>query len=234
MLTVKGDGMGNSSSNTSVITGDIVGSSGLSPERRKELYSEFAVLSSLLKKQFPDDIAYDISNFRGDGWQVVCGRPGRSLEIAVFIRTYLRFQFKSEKLDTRAAIGIGRVNFIPPENISAGDGDAFTRSGHRLESLKNRRMGIEYPHAEKDPIFMAVDNLLLLMDHIILNWSPGQCQAVFWGLHRYKQVEIASHWKPAAITQASVSASLKSAGWEQVQETLRVFDWIVTNEVDRV
>lgn len=215
----------------SVITGDIVGSSILSLERRSDLYLEFRTLSQLLKKQYPREITYDMSNFRGDGWQVVCNRPEKALEITLFVRTYLRFTFSTEKLDTRAAIGIGSIHFIPPENVSAGDGEAFIHSGHLLESLKDQRMGVEYPHPAEDEIYQALDTLILLLDHIVTSWSPWQCQAVFWGLHGYKQSEIAANWKPAAITQASVSEGLQSAGWKSIVHSLKTFESLVIRRV---
>jgi len=50
----------------------------------------------LLRKNYPEDIPYEISNFRGDSWQIVCSQPQKALEVGLFIRTYLRFTFKHE------------------------------------------------------------------------------------------------------------------------------------------
>lgn len=213
----------------SVITGDIIGSSKLSIDRRKDLYREFQLLSSLLKQQYPLDVLYDISNFRGDGWQIICNRPKKAVEITLFIRMYFRFTFQEEKLDTRAAIGVGTIDFIPPQNISAGDGDAYLQSGHLLESFREQRMGIEFSHAENETLSQAIKNGILLLDLIATSWSSGQCQSVFWALHGLKQKEIAANWKPNPITQASVSVSLKTAGWNQIKESLDLFEGLLSS-----
>lgn len=212
-----------------VLTGDIISSSKLTPARRKALYDAFSDVSTQLKINYPLDVSYNISNFRGDGWQVVCNRPEKSLEIGIFIRTYLRFVFKSDKLDTRFAIGIGSINFIPKENVSAGDGEAYTRSGHTLDALETEHMALGFS-SESDQLFsMAVEGLVGLLDFIITSWSASQSQAVFLALHGYKQEEIAQHWAPAPITQASVSVILKTAGWVQVKKSLPIFEKLVSS-----
>jgi len=212
-----------------VLTGDIIESSKLTPARREALYAAFASASALLKQRYPADVSYNISNFRGDGWQIVCNRPEKSLEIGIFVRTYLRFTFKAEKLDTRFAIGIGRINFIPAENVSAGDGEAYTLSGHLLDTLGPERTGVALPERAAPPVQAALDGILGLLDFIVSAWSASQAQAVFLALHGYKQEEIARRWTPAPITQASVSATLKTAGWTQVHKSLPSFETLVAS-----
>jgi hypothetical protein len=209
-----------------VLTGDIIRSSKMQPNQRVALYNTFASLSALLMRSYPGNVTYAISNFRGDGWQLVCQQPEESLEVGIFIRSYLRFSFKEEKLDTRFAIGIGRIHFIPRENVSAGDGEAFTLSGTMLDSLGTERMAVVFPKSD-GLLQPAVDGMTALLDFIVSRWSPGQAQAVFLALHGYKQDEIAAQWMPAPITQASVSAILKAAGWSRVKKSLASFEKIV-------
>lgn len=214
-----------------ILTGDIVGSTRLNPKRRQELFEIFSVLSKLLKEQYPQEISYEISNFRGDGWQMIVNHPEYSLEISLFIRTFIRYKFKEEKLDTRIAIGIGKTSFIPPENISAGDGPAYTISGHLLETLSSSRMAIGYAEKGDDLASLGAESLVLLIDLIITSWGPSQCQAVFWALHNYKQTEIAEKWIPTPIKQAAVSKSLKTAGWERIKIGLQFFKKFVSSTV---
>ena len=77
-----------------VLTGDIIGSSKMDPQERIALYETFPRLSAMLKECYPSDVSYRISNFRGDGWQLIVDHTGKSLEIGLFIRTYIRFMFK--------------------------------------------------------------------------------------------------------------------------------------------
>jgi len=191
------------------------------------LYTTFADLSILLRKNYPEDIPYEISNFRGDSWQIVCSQPQKALEVGLFIRSYMRFTFKHEKLDTRLAIGIGSIIFIPAENISAGDGEAFTLSGHLLDAMESGRMAIALPEGSDPVVSTALAILVSLLDYLPTSWSASQAQAVFWSLHGYKQEEIAGHWQPAPITQASVSAILKKAGWPLVKKSLSAFEILI-------
>jgi len=210
-----------------VITGDIISSSKLRQVGRVALYQAFSDVSNLLKQNYPLNVIHDLSNFRGDSWQAVCMRPEKSLEIGFFIRTYFRFMFKADKLDTRFAIGIGSTNFIPEENVSAGDGEAYTRSGHMLDTMTIERMAVILPPESGEVLQSAIDGMMGALDFIITSWSPSQAQAVFLALHGYKQEEIASRWSPAPITQASVSAILKTAGWVHVKKSLAAFEKLV-------
>ena len=213
--------------NLAVLTGDIVGSSNLSAERRMALYETFPVLSKMLMEQFPADVSYMMSNFRGDGWQVIVNNPGKALEISLFIRTFIRFTYQKEKLDSRIAIGIGPVQFIPKDNVSAGDGPAYLLSGRLLESLKTRRMGVDLVQSNNLMLTKSLQSMISLLDQIVISWGAGQCTAVFYALQHFTQVEIAEKWKPKPIKQASVSKSLKTAGWEQVSQALISFEELV-------
>lgn len=213
-----------------VLTGDIVRSRRLNVDRRQDLYRELNLLSILLEEQYSTVVLPgSLSNFRGDSWQVVLSQPQKAVEIGLFIRSYLRYKFGSEALDTRIAIGIGTTNFIPTENLAAGDGPAFVLSGHLLEEFKSERMGLKIE--ENIPLFRlesslldGVNTTLQLLDVLITGWTPSQCQAVFWAMQNKRQTEIAQLWQPTSIRQASVSYHLNRAGWDSVKTTLEYFE----------
>lgn len=214
-----------------VLTGDIVGSTRLNPSRRQDLFNSFVLLSKLLQMSFPEDISYPLSNFRGDSWQLIVNRPQKSLEISLFIRTFFRFNFEKEKIDTRIAIGIGKINFIPKENISAGDGPAYISSGHLLEELTSSRMAIEFAENHLNSFEPGIENLILLLDHIITFWGASQCQSVYWAMQGLKQKEIALNWIPEPISQAAVSKSLDTAGWDKIKKSLLFFEDVLTKNL---
>jgi hypothetical protein len=219
------------SSIKAVLTGDIVGSTRLNPSRRQDLFNTFIFLSKLLQTNFPEDISYALSNFRGDSWQLIVNRPQKSLEISLFIRTYFRFNFEKEKIDSRIAIGIGKVNFIPKENLSAGDGPAYICSGHLLEGLTSSRMAIGFAVDKINSFEPCVENLILLLDHIITSWGTSQCQSVYWAMQGLKQKEIALNWMPKAISQAAVSKSLDIAGWDKIKKSLLFFEEVLSKNL---
>jgi len=216
-----------------IITGDIVGSSKLNAERRLILYKTFSTISDILIEKYPNDISYKISNFRGGGWQLVVNSPKKSFEISLFIRTFIRFKFHAEKLDTRIAIGIGPVQFIPEDNVSAGDGPAYLISGHLLESFSTNRMGIGFSTPRDDLNRESLASLVLLLDLIISTWGPGQSQAAFLAIQGFTQNKIAEQWWPNSISQPAVSKSLKTAGWEQVNSCFSIIERLIGVQINK-
>ena len=207
-----------------VLTGDIVNSSLLNARERQKLYEAFPALSARLRERYPDEVSHDLSNFRGDGWQVLVNHPRAALEVALFIRSYLRFPVTDKDIDSRVAIGIGEVDFVPEDNVSAGYGSAYTLSGHLLETLPvEQHMAVGFD-LDKQPINHSTIAILVeLMDAIISAWGANHCQAVFWALQGYNQKEIAERWQPAPITQPSVSYNLKRAAWTTIKKGLTAF-----------
>lgn len=211
-----------------VLTGDIVHSSRLNPRDRKTLFEAFPKLSALLHERYPQEVTTYLSNFRGDGWQLVVDQPQKALEISVFIRSYLRFAVTEKQIDSRIAIGIGEVEFAPENNVSAGFGAAYTISGRLLEELPGgQRMALGFASSSQTLTVASAATLVELMDAIITEWGVSQCQAVYWALQGLTQTEIAAHWQPNPITQPSVSSSIRRAGWLPVKKALSHFEQLL-------
>jgi hypothetical protein len=223
--------MTNSQNNLrAVLTGDIINSSGLDPRERQTLFAAFPKISALLRDRYPAEIGYEISNFRGDGWQLVIDQPRKALEISLFIRTYIRFAITDKNIDSRIAIGIGGVDFIPAENVSAGYGSAYTLSGHLLEALPaHQRMALGFPIDDPSLTHAAASILVELMDSLITAWRASQCQAIFWALQGLTQTQIAERWLPAPITQPSVSNNLNRSSWPTIRKSLVFFEELLNN-----
>lgn len=213
-----------------VLTGDIINSSILDQRERQRLFEAFPTLSTLLREHYPAEVSYNISNFRGDGWQLVVNHPRKTLEIGLFIRTYLRFAITQKKIDSRVAIGVGKVDFIPAGNVSAGYGSAYTLSGHLLESLAvHQRMVLGFSTTGQPLIQSTASILVELMDAIITSWGSSQCQAVFWALQGLTQIQIAERWLPEPITQPSVSSNINHSAWPAIKNSLAFFEEMFNN-----
>lgn len=211
-----------------VLTGDIVKSSDLSNDKRFVLYQEMQGLSSILESSFPHFISHPLDNFRGDGWQLIVDEPKYSLAISVFIRTYFRYKFREEKLDTRVAIAIGDVDYIPKNGISEGFGSAYSGSGMALDAMKSERMQVVI-FANKINDSEIILSLVKTFDELITKWTAAQCQAVNLALLNYTQVEIGKKWKPTKIAQSSVANHLKAANWAFVRNGIALFEALVSS-----
>lgn len=213
-----------------VLTGDIVNSSKLLPRERQVLFEAFPILSAMLRERYPHAVHYNISNFRGDGWQLIVNQPAKSLEVSLYIRTYLRFAVTEKKIDSRIAIGIGQVDFVPEGNVSAGYGSAYTASGHLLEALPgSQRMALGFAAREPGLVHAAAVILVELVDTLVSAWGASQCQAVYWALQGLTQTQIAQRWQPAPIRQPSVSNNINRSAWPTIKRSLAFYEEAITS-----
>lgn len=216
-----------------VLTGDVINSSKLIQPERQYLFEAFPKISAVLQKLYPGDVSH-ISNFRGDGWQLIVNKPYKSLEICLLIRTYLHFAITNKVIDSRIAIGVGNVDFVPAGNVSAGYGSAYTISGHLLEGLStNQRMKLGFDTNKQPFIHATASTLVELVDAIITSWGSSQCQAVFWALQGFTQTQIAERWLPAPIKQPSVSNNINRSAWPTIRKTLAFFEQVIDRLAER-
>jgi hypothetical protein len=204
-----------------VITGDIVDSSKLPLGQRQKLHRIMKDGSKALLKGFKESVPLDVDIFRGDSWQLLVADPSKSLRIALFYRAYLRAWMGTSRLDTRLAISVGTVDFIPEDRVSGGDGQAYQFSGSSLEGMaKACRMCFRFPERKDEE---CLDLLVRLLDVLAANWSDKQARAITGALQGLKQEKIGNLWKPS-ITQQSVNRHLQRAGWFAVERAVGFFE----------
>lgn len=203
-----------------VITGDIVASTRLSPAARRQLASELKRISDELTAVFRGAVPLPLEQFRGDGWQLLVADPGRSLRVALFIRARLRASaLGNEKIDTRMAIGVGRVTLLPGRRLGQGDGEAFRLSGPALDALREPlRLALAWPD-RLGPVSGAVAAFAPALDAIVQGWTPVQARAVAERLKDLTQRRIARR-APAAVSRQAVARALRRAGWPALSAAL--------------
>jgi len=199
-----------------IVTGDVVRSSGLSVAARKKLRTALGTASKRLRSAFRDDVPLSVDVFRGDSWQFVVVSPVRALRVALFYRAAL-IATAPKGVDTRMAIAIGRVDFIP-ERVSEGDGPAYRLSGRELDALgSRRRMSFAAPD---DPAEECLATLVAVLDGLVSRWTPAQARAVAGALRGWSQTDIArKSWKPP-ISQQAVAQNLAAGSWIQLEIAL--------------
>jgi hypothetical protein len=143
-----------------VITGDIVSSTKFPETERLKLHDVMVQGGETLCRIFPLAMPWNLEIFRGDSWQLVVTDPSLSLRIALFYRAFLRAHLEEFKVDSRLAIALGTIDFIPHNRISAGDGQAFQKSGHLLEKMpKHSRMTFGIAGQENTDINFVLKSL---------------------------------------------------------------------------
>lgn len=211
-----------------VLTGDIVGSSDLSRENRELLPQKMLEASKILQGSF-SCVPFQIRIFRGDSWQFIVSDPEKSLRVGLMYRSLIRTSFQDRSVDTRIGIGVGSINFLPEENLSSGDGEAFRRSGTALETMVRRRfLDAFFPEYWNWATTELLREVLLWVDLQAQNWTPGQAAAISGALLGRTQNEIAKQEFKGEITQQAVAQHLKRGGWAAVQSSLVLYEKIIS------
>ena len=178
--------------------------------------------SSALRRAFKTAVPLPVGIFRGDSWQLLVTDPVQALRIALFYRASLRAETGARRLDTRMVIAIGRIDFIPGEQIAEGDGPAYRLSGRALESMHKREsMRLVYP---SHPAERALSVVVHLLDALVSRWSDKQALAVTGALRGWSQEQIAKKSWSEPISQQAVAQHLDRAAWSYVESALAYFE----------
>ena len=206
-----------------VLTGDFVGFSGLDRPIRQAMPGVMAGAARSLREILPGVMPHEISVFRGDSWQALIAEPVYALRAAVFIRTYIRVYISHPRVDTRMAIGMGPVDYVPGDQVAAGDGPGFRRSGKMLEKMNSPKAGMLRYCFPEAPFEALADALVRNIGELMSSWRPLPARAVLGRLQGRTQAQIAAEW-PHPISRQAVSKHLKNAGWPAVAHGLAVFE----------
>lgn len=199
-----------------VLTGDVVASSELPREQRRKLPNMLEQAGKALPESLAKAAPYRLAVFSGDSWQLLLSTPSAALRVATFIRAYMLAN-TSARCDTRIAIGLGKVEFVPRGDVRKAEGEAFRLSGRALEALTDRcRMQLivgDSLAADAAGWVAAVP----LLDALIRNdWTEARARAVVGALHGWTQARIAELWDEP-IKQSTVSAHLLEADWDTAE-----------------
>lgn len=209
----------------SVLTGDIVGSTKLNIDNKYKISNVLRSTTSKISKYFQYSIHSNIDIFRGDSWQMVITTPKKALRIGLLLRALLISEPGYNQLDTRFSIGFGTIDYLPDNQISIGNGEAFYLSGKGLESLrKNNNMCLNFSHTIHSSTTQALNVIVRLIDLHVLTWTKKQSEAVAGALVGLTQREIADTWVEEPVSQQAISQHLESAGWAQINDGIEYFE----------
>ena len=204
-----------------VVTGDMVGYTGLSEDERVGIIDVLRHAHTEVVRHLGGHTSTALDVFRGDSWQFVVSAPDQSLRAALLFRAIMI----SRSLDTRLAIGIGTVDFLPSAGVPTGDGEAFRSSGAALDGMpRGERMVIRAQGFIGSMDRATLDVLVALLDALVSSWTPRQAAAVSGALMGLSQRTMASEWEGGAISQQAVAQHLDRARWNAVARALQHFE----------
>jgi hypothetical protein len=199
-----------------VLTGDLIGSRELSPDRLEAAMALLRHLADEFGSVHASSVVGKLDVFRGDSWQVCLQRPALAMTAAVFLRAGL----KAQDLDSRIGIGLGTVSVLHADKISESTGPAFVASGDALDTLpKDRSLGFKLAAEPPAEWAESLRELVTpLLDVQVAAWTQREAGAVYGALLDLKQSEIAElpdlrTKEGTAPTRQAVQDALRRVAW---------------------
>lgn len=218
-----------------VLTGDLIGSTELSPKERQRLPSLLLNTVDRIRIGFPGAVQGELDIFRGDSWQLVLADPVRALRISLFLRAVILSTPGSRPIDTRLSIGYGPVDYLAEGKHITGSGPAFFLSGSGLENAwKACRMGMSFPESVRSRITRALTIIVRLIDLQVGHWTPKQAEAVSGALLGLTQEEIGRGWVREQVSQQAISQHLEGAGWVKIKNSLLFTEEILPELIQEI
>ncbi len=155
-----------------VITGDVIASSDISPARLDGILLELGAAAGdienwLLLGETP--IQTGFARRGGDSWQFAVNRPNYGLRASLYFRARLR-KFDDD-IDTRIAAATGDGDVKPGQDLNSAYGPAFTASGRLIDAIQGRTFMSHASGGVNDAVFR-------LADHISRSWTKAQTRAL--------------------------------------------------------
>lgn len=203
-----------------VVSGDVVGSTQLDDQSRQSLYDVMKRGSEELRAHFGSAVPLDVDIYAGDSWQFLVSEPQKALRSALFYRAYLMAH--AEAVDTRLAIAIGTILFVPGNRVSEGDGEAFRLSGRLLQQPRDKQwMRFACGDEELGGLW---DDILGVLDALIRrNWPRKRALAITGAIRDWSRSEIAALWQPP-VTEGNVTHRLEEAAWPAIRRIIERFE----------
>jgi hypothetical protein len=156
-----------------VITGDLVNSTRIAPEWRKD------VVDALNKcvSDFMSITPIKIEMYRGDSFQVVVDKAEQTLSVAIALRSKLKASTPEgvDTWDARVSVGIGEI-FFESDHVVTSDGEAFRLSGRAFDSIGKKKLTVLTPWEDLN---MAMEVNTRFADEIISSWTARQARVVY-------------------------------------------------------
>jgi hypothetical protein len=188
-----------------ILTGDIINSRSIhSPDQWLK------ILKEALKKWAKEPQGWEV--YRGDSFQLEINDPAMALQAALYIKASLK---TLKKLDVRIAIGLGTKSY-EAATISESNGEAFVRSGQKLETLKKEKQNLAIQTGTEsldEELNLYFKLALIAMD----NWTPASAEFVkaYLDHEGWGQKELGDF---LGISQSSVSERYSRAYLAEVME----------------
>ena len=204
-------------SHIAVLTGDLVGSTGLSPAEVAQAFD--ALIDCAAMQADWHGAPLHFTRQRGDGWQVALARPALALRSALAFRAALRCE--GGEFDSYISIAEGEVTGAIGPDLNAETAAVFVTSGDGLDilkllSLSERVVYVDDAYDEGGPL----NAVTVLADHISQGWTPAQAAAILPFLTPGDEPSYTEVAKALGKSRQAVTKALDAAGYPALKRAL--------------
>lgn len=215
--TYYGCTMSEKQTHIAVLTGDIIGSTQLSPEDLERAFEALSISAEVQADWHGESLHF--TRQRGDGWQVRLARPELALRTALAFRAALRSEGK--EFSTFMAVAEGMAGPVAQDtDLNASSEAVFVDSGRLLEFMKR-----VYPDVQIDRLPTgAATSAFILADHISQSWSPVQAATLFPMLAPRKLPSHSEIARALGKSRQAVTKALDGAGLDPILHALNALE----------
>ncbi|NDW51899.1 MarR family transcriptional regulator [Aliiroseovarius sp. PrR006] len=192
-----------------VLTGDIIGSTQMSPEDLERAFDALSASAEVQAEWHGEDLHF--TRQRGDGWQVRLARPELALRSALAFRAALRCEGK--EFSTFMAVATGPATpIMPGMDLNWASDEAFIESGRRLDQIKSNPLTTQIAHTD----IKALGATFVLADHISQSWTPAQAAAILPMLALGNSPNYSKVARALGKSRQAVTKALEGAGYDSI------------------
>ncbi|SMR72916.1 hypothetical protein SAMN04488030_1664 [Aliiroseovarius halocynthiae] len=195
--------------NIAVLTGDIIGSTQMSPEDLERAFDALTTSAEVQAEWHGESLHF--TRQRGDGWQVRLARPELALRSALAFRAALRCEGKEFSTYMGLATGHAKPH-ISGVDLNTSTEQVFVGSGHQLDCMKLIYANIEMLHATNGSVGAA----FVLADRISQSWTPAQAAAMLPMLAPGNSPSHSEVARALGKSRQAVAKALEGAGYDAV------------------
>jgi len=160
----------NAARKIAVLTGDLVGSGRIGPEKVARAFRALEACAATQERWMGAPLNF--TRQRGDGWQVALARPEMALRSALAFRAALRAE--GDAFDSYMSIAEGAAPDPIERDLNRHTEEVFVRSGQGLDDLKKLRFPVRMRHDSLGPVGAAT----ILADRLSQGWTQTQAIAI--------------------------------------------------------
>ncbi|WP_298557342.1 MarR family transcriptional regulator [uncultured Aliiroseovarius sp.] len=201
--------MSKTQTHIAVLTGDIIGSTQMSPEDLERAFDALSASAEVQADWHGEDLHF--TRQRGDGWQVRLARPELALRSALAFRAALRCEGKEFSTFMAAARGPA-TPLMPGLDLNWASDEAFIESGRRLDQIKSNSLTTQMAHTD----IKALGATFVLADYISQSWTPAQAAAILPMLAPGNSPSNSEVARALGKSRQAVAKALEGAGYDAI------------------